>query len=227
MYRGALGFCSAKRPATLEPGVYEAFGAYRTCDISDALYGAHTMRGIRAVVPAVSRLVGPAITLSLPGSGFEMIGAAMAQAQPGDVLVITTCGAVDAAYWGGFMTATARGLGIAGLVIDGAVRDLDEIQAAGFPVFSRAVATGMAVNEGAWGQINMPIACGGISVSAGDVVVADEHGVVAIPSAWAERVLVDIGRFVADEGEGGMPTSFDLQKKMLDLGMAAFEAEPA
>jgi 4-hydroxy-4-methyl-2-oxoglutarate aldolase len=126
-----------------------------------------------------------------------MITAAMLQGQPGDILVISAQGAVDAAYWGGYMSQQAVKLGLAGVIVDGALRDTDEIQELGFPAFSRSVATRVAVNTGSWGEINMPVACGGISVAAGDIVVADEHGIVAVPEAWLERAIYDTRNLVS------------------------------
>jgi regulator of RNase E activity RraA len=169
------------------------------------------MSGIHAAYTPIGRVAGPAITVSLPGSGFKMIGGAMAHALPGDILVISTHGTSDAAYWGGYMSKLALDLGLAAVIIDGALRDQDEIQELAFPAFSRSVATRVAVNAGSWGEINMPIACGGISVAPGDIVVADEHGIAAIPSAWVERVISDTHDLVSAEVDFDPPSDIERQ----------------
>jgi regulator of RNase E activity RraA len=197
MQKGPLGFCAVKRPESRKPEEYAPLGEFRTCDISDAINKSHTMLGIRPAYYPIGRVVGPAITVSVPGSGFEMISAAMLHGQPGDILVISAQGAVDAAYWGGYMSQQALELGLAGVIVDGALRDTDEIQELRFPAFSRSVATRVAVNGGSWGEINMPVACGGISVAPGDIVVADEHGIVAVPEAWLERAIYDTRSLVS------------------------------
>jgi 4-hydroxy-4-methyl-2-oxoglutarate aldolase len=194
-----LGFCAVKRPDSPRPDEYEPLRKFRTCDISDAMNKSHTMSGIRAAYTPMHRVVGPAITVSVPGSGFQMIAAAMAHAQPGDILVISTHGATDAAYWGGYMSELAVQIGLAGVVVDGPLRDPDEIRESGFAAFARGFATRVAVNAGSWGEINMPVAAGGISVSAGDIVVADEDGVVAIPQAWTERAIHDTESLLSSE----------------------------
>lgn len=217
MQSGPVGFCVVQRPATRDSADYEPLQQFRTCDIADAMRGSHTMHGIRPAYHPISRVVGPAITVSLPGSGFQMINAAMLQGKPGDILVIATHGAADAAYWGGDITELAMGLGLSGVIVDGAIRDRDQIQQAGFPAFSRTVATRAAVVSGSWGEINMPVACGGIAVSPGDIVVADEHGVVAIPPEWLERAIHDTQELTSAGGH--LPPLADVERHLLAEGL--------
>ncbi|MUL49383.1 RraA family protein [Mycobacterium sp. CBMA293] len=224
MQNGPLGFCAVARPITLKREEYEPLLAYRSCDISDAMNMSHTMLGLVAAYHPIPRIAGPAITVSVPGSGFDIITAAMALAEPGDILVISTQGSLNAAYWGGYMTGVARERGIAGVIVDGAIRDADEIEEQEFPAYSRSRATRVAVTEGPWGEINMPIACGGISVSAGDIVVADEHGIVTIPSAWVERAIFDTEQFVTNDEPYADPAAHRrrlVREGLLELGSEA------
>ena len=114
--------------------------------------------------------------------------AAIEAAQPGDVIVIEH-GRLDAAGWGGILSAAAKKKGIAGVVCEGAVRDIDEARELGFPVFARAAvpltARGRVVEE----SFNRPVRVGGIDVSPGDLVLADGSGVVFIAASKAKGVI--------------------------------------
>lgn len=106
-------------------------------------------------------------------------------AKPGDVVVIDANGAPNTSIWGGLMSGLARAAGVAGAVVDGSVRDTDESKLLEFPVASRSVSP-RAAHSAETGrtepiEINVPIVCGGIIVNPGDLIVADELGVTAIP----------------------------------------------
>jgi 4-hydroxy-4-methyl-2-oxoglutarate aldolase len=85
---------------------------------------------------------------------------------------------------------------VAGFIIDGAVRDVPEIRALGFPTFARAIATAPAAINPPTGEVNVPIACGGVVVNPGDVIVADEDGVAVVPPRWIDDVAAEAGRLV-------------------------------
>jgi 4-hydroxy-4-methyl-2-oxoglutarate aldolase len=223
MQHGSLGFCAVTRPSGPRPEDYGPLSEYRSCDISDAINKSHTMRGIQPAYKPIGRVVGPAITVSIPGSGFEMISAAMHHAKPGDILVIDTHGDTQSAFWGGYMSNLAKELGLAGVVLDGALRDRDEIQAHGFAAFSRTVATRVGVLRGSWGEINMPIACGGIPVSAGAIIVADEDGVVVIPPAWLDRTIEDVKAFVSSDAQ--LPPVADIEAGLRADGLTILASE--
>ncbi|ADB53415.1 RraA family protein [Conexibacter woesei] len=112
---------------------------------------------------------------------------AVAAAEPGDVLVAN---ALDAriGMWGEVLTIAAQARGVAGLVIDGAVRDIDAIRALGFPIFSRALAIAGATKD-VPGELDQPIACGGQLVRRGDWVLADDSGVAVLPDDRVEAAL--------------------------------------
>jgi 4-hydroxy-4-methyl-2-oxoglutarate aldolase len=130
---------------------------------------------IAALRPSM-KLAGPALTVEVRPGDNLMIHAAIALAKPGDVLVIDGKGDQTAALMGTIMMTACKQLGIAGVVIDGAVRDSLEIEEMGFPVFSVGTNPNGPTKNVA-GRIGHPINCGGVSVRSGDLVVADADGV--------------------------------------------------
>ena len=136
------------------------------------------------------RVCGPACTVAgAPGDNL-WLHRAIAQAAPGDVLVATLAGAYEFGYWGGIMTTAAIARELGGLVIDGCVRDGDELAASGFPVFARGRAIrGTAKMTDAPGSINEPVVVGDVTVAPGDLVVGDADGVVVLAREAAGDVL--------------------------------------
>jgi 4-hydroxy-4-methyl-2-oxoglutarate aldolase len=140
---------------------------------------------IRPLWPGAT-LAGPAFTARCDPGDNLAIHRALASASPGEVLVIEAGGHV-AGYFGELMTAAARARGIAGLVIDGGVRDAAAIRAAGFPVWCRGVSV-LGCQKRTPGQVGFTVACGGVLVHPGDLVIADDDGVVFLRPAMAEAV---------------------------------------
>ena len=151
---------------------------------------------IGAMDPAIkpldvtTQLAGPALTVDCaPGDNLTLQYAASI-ARPGDVLVVDAKAYIHAGPWGDVLTLYAQQLGIAGLIIDGSVRDSQDIRAMKFPAFSRAVCIKGTDKVNA-GRVNVPIMCGGVSVSPGDVIVGDADGVTVVPrAAVGEAVLL-------------------------------------
>lgn len=144
------------------------------------------------------RFAGPAITVELRPGDNLMIHAAMAIAQPGDVLVIDGKGDLGSALMGEIMSQQCVALGVVGVVIDGAVRDSEAIRALGFPMF----AAGLNPNgptKAVSGRLNHPISIGGVSVSPGDLVVGDADGVTVIERHKAAAMLPLAAEKVAAE----------------------------
>ena len=158
----------------------EYWRAAEAAPVSDCLDRAMAMdAGISPLDPSM-RLVGQAVTVLCMVGDNSALHAAINEAQAGDVLVASAGGFLGAAVWGGLLTETAKRKGIAGLVVDGAVRDSEEIRAAGFPCFARGIVpAGPHKNFG--GAINRPIGCGGVGVSSGDLIIGDADGVTVIP----------------------------------------------
>ena len=171
-----------------EPTLLERFADLRTPDISDAMNRAGTMdNGIQPAYRPIGRVIGPAVTVSVPTGAFNVIKAGMQQTRRGDVLVINARGSLRGALIGGNVCRGLLHRGLAGVVMDGAVRDVMEIQEDGLPVYARGVSAMMGPIDGP-GEVNVPIACGHVVVHPGDIVVADPDGIVAVRAADAARV---------------------------------------
>ncbi|KIF74226.1 diguanylate cyclase [Streptomyces sp. 150FB] len=153
--------------------------------------------GIRPLWAPTPRLAGPAFTVRCPPGDNLMLHAAIHRAEPGSVIVVEA-GDVDYAVAGGNVCAVAQRRGIAGFVLDGVIRDLAEIREMGFPVFARGVIPIPGVKV-AVEPLGGPVLCGGVTVHAGDIVVADEEGIVVTPGARQEQVLLDARAKLAKE----------------------------
>jgi 4-hydroxy-4-methyl-2-oxoglutarate aldolase len=156
------------------------------------LYEAAGQRGmvdpsIKPVWPG-AKVCGPAVTVSCPARDNLMLHHAVAIAEPGSVLVASAERYQYAGAWGEFLSVAAQARGIAGLVIDGAVRDMEAITERRFPVFSRGLAIGACKKEQI-GTLQEPIDLGGVIVRSGDIVVGTGDGVVVLDVATIEQVL--------------------------------------
>ena len=134
------------------------------------------------------RVLGPALTVECHPKDNLMLHKALEIAQEGDVIVASTGGYPDAGYWGGLMAISGKARKLGGLVIDGGVRDSEEILEMGFPVFCRGTCIKGTVKANL-GLVNHTIVFGGIIVNPGDLVLGDDDGLVIIPSGDVERVL--------------------------------------
>ena len=143
---------------------------------------------IRPIFKRVSA-VGTATTLELPKGDLSLTRAAIDQLRPGDVLLIDWGGETQAACWGEMTSLAARMKGCLGVIVDGAVTDVVEIEDQGLPTFARATAAlvGRRLDTGD-GGVNVPIQCGGVNVNPGDLVVGDDNGIVVIPVQRAAEI---------------------------------------
>lgn len=142
--------------------------------------------GIAPVGPA-KRTVGTAVTARIRG-GNLMIHMSTASAGPGNVLVIDGGDCKVVALIGGITAMAMQSRGIAGVILDGLVRDSAELAEMGLPIFARG-AHPVACNKGGEGDVNKPVICGGVIVCPGDIVVADEDGIIVLPANDAETLI--------------------------------------
>ncbi|MCH7963389.1 MAG: 4-carboxy-4-hydroxy-2-oxoadipate aldolase/oxaloacetate decarboxylase [Bacteroidetes bacterium] len=205
---GQPGFCLVKEVDRIQKETIEKLGKFKSAIIGDGMGRRGIMdHGIKPLNPELI-MCGSAITVELRPGDNLMLHAALKIAQPGDVIVVNAHGNLSTSCWGELTTRMSIRKGLAGCVIDGALRDSRELASIGFPMFCRGINPCGGGKEGT-GQVNMPISCGGVIIHPGDVVVGDADGVVVIPHQIAENAIkwaqhrheVEKKRFAAIAGE--------------------------
>jgi len=187
---------SLERPPS---ALVERFRGTPTSFIVDAMNGAGALDWrIKRLVGG--SLVGVALTCDCGPLDNLAFMAALAQCKPGDVLLVATGGYTGAAVTGDLLMYVARNRGAAGYVSDGLVRDLDDLEAVGLPVFALGVTPNSPQRRGP-GSVGLPVVCGGVTVASGDVVVGDRDGVVVVPRARIEDTLNNLERVKAMEAK--------------------------
>jgi len=138
-----------------------------------------------------ARLAGPAFTVRTPPGEFQAVREAIERAPAGAVLVVDGGGELRCALWGDKMSTLALERGLAGIVVDGAVRDVDGIEALGFPVFAAGGVPTPPARERP-GELDVPVRCGGLEVRPGDWVYGDSDGVVVVPSKDHDEIVTRV-----------------------------------
>jgi Demethylmenaquinone methyltransferase len=209
-----LGYRVHPKISLVSPELIEELRQFDVPDLCDTMRHAGTMFGISSVYPSTRRIAGPAVTLSVTVPNIDMLRVALDLCERGDVLVINARGITTQAVLGGYMSQALANRGVAGVIVDGAVRDANEMRDNGLPVFARGTTTNGAALT-APGEVNVPVACGGTVVNPGDIIVADEAGIVAIPPAAIDTVLTKVRNLLtvhegwADEVSRGEIFGFD------------------
>jgi 4-hydroxy-4-methyl-2-oxoglutarate aldolase len=194
--------------------VIEELAQISTATVHEALGGIGDIDPAIAALWAECRLCGPAFTIECQPGDNLMIHYALAKAPRGDVLVVSTQGSSDRGSWGLITTRAAQTRGLAGLVIDGSVRDSAAIEQLGFPVFCRGRAVKGTLKEGI-GRAGVPISVGGQMVNPGDILLGDRDGVVVVPKARLGQTLKAARR--RDRKEAEMLEQIDRGVLTVDL----------
>lgn len=193
-----------------------ALAGLATATLADGTKGEGVLHAAIRPVRAGMRLCGPALTCRCPPGDNLAVHAAIKLLRPGDVLVVDAGGATDRAVVGDLVADGAQRAGAVGLLVDGAVRDVDAIAGLGLPLFARGV-TPRAAGKGTILSLAEPIEVGGVRVSPGDAIVGDDDGVVAIPLGRLDEVLAAcLAKLEAERDTraalAGGARSWDLQK---------------
>ena len=196
---GKLGFRVLPSPPAIEPELLERFRGMASSNLSDAMGRFRYMDGGMQSRSGLA-LCGVAVTVLTRPADNLMVHKALEVARPGEIVVVCTCGNLTSAVFGELMCHTAVGAKVGGLVVDGAIRDVEGITRLGFPAYSRSVSPGSCDKDGP-GEINVPISCGGTVVAPGDIIVGDSDGIAVVPREVADDVLILVGQIQSREKE--------------------------
>jgi RraA family protein len=206
-----IGLQILPRTQCIAPRYAEAFNAIPVANISDCMTRMSAGGPRLRPMHKAGRLAGPALTVKTRPGDNLMIHKALDMAQPGDVIVVDGGGDLTNALIGELMTTFAISRGVAGFVINGAIRDIDVIGGGVFPVYAAGVTHRGPYKDGP-GEVNVPIAIDGMVIHPGDLILGDADGLLCVPVAEAESILLAARKKVEAEKQ----TLIDIAAGQLD-----------
>lgn len=204
--------------------VIDKLMGYETPPLADGLNRFNVMDPLIKPVSNGLKVAGPALTVRVRPGDNLMVHKAISMIQEGDVIVIDTCGCMNYTVLGDLMASSAVKKKVGGIIVDGGVRDVDELRAKKYPIFAKYFTPAVGDKDGP-GEINYPICCGGVPVMPGDYIVADNNGVVVIPPDEIDSIIEGTEKKLAYEKiragqiEAGQIDKPDIDEKLRKLGV--------